>query len=267
MPELHKGGENKIAFKKWSVAHVSVLCTLIHSSKSAFAKNLKILAKAFELFVQELSNDLEIQALLKELDSQDLHPKGLEDSRYQHFSSDASDKLQVLFEEFPGLIILLEDLQKFAEGSWLSDTVVDAVMHLYHEKKPRDLYLLRSSNLELFNSKPKEIQKGLCKIVHYVKAFLDPKQLSRSISRCGIALHWTHADFGFPKMANGSPHVGTRPKTVKCSVQRMNSIRRLNFDDCGIIALNNAIAIYNGQADTEKFSRNGVVKKGTDLVP
>ncbi|KAF7934083.1 uncharacterized protein EAE97_008443 [Botrytis byssoidea] len=168
MPKLQKGGENKIAFKK-----------------CAFAKNLKILAKAFEPFVQELSNDLEIQALLKKLDSQDLHPKGLEDSRYQHSSSDASDKLQVLFEEFPGtssvffigtssnpgLTIPLEDLQKLAAGSWISDTVVDAVMHLYHEKKPRDLYLLSSSNLEIFNSEPKEIKKGLCKIVLYVKAF------------------------------------------------------------------------------------------------
>ncbi|THV43691.1 hypothetical protein BGAL_1092g00010 [Botrytis galanthina] len=49
--------------------------------------------------------------------------------------------------------------------------------------------------------------------------------------------------------------LGDDPKTVKCSVEIMNSMQQLNYDDCGIIALNNAIAIYNGQADTEMFSK------------
>lgn len=164
VPELHKGGEDKTGFKKWSVARINVLCNLIHSSQSAFAKNLRLLGKAFEPFFQGLSNGLDIEGLLKVLDSQDLNPEGVEDSRGQHFSSDG-DKLQELFNEFPGtscvfykstslntgLTILQEDLQKFGEGSWLSDTVVNAVMHLYREKKPKDLYLLRSSNLEIFS--------------------------------------------------------------------------------------------------------------------
>lgn len=48
--------------------------------------------------------------------------------------------------------------------------------------------------------------------------------------------------------------LGDDPKTVKCSVEIMNSMQQLDYHDCGIIALNNAIAIYNGQADTEMFS-------------
>ncbi|KAF7918930.1 hypothetical protein BELL_1221g00020 [Botrytis elliptica] len=148
-------------------------------------KQKRVGAKAFEPFLVELSNDLDIEALLKELDSQDLHPEGFEDSRDQQYSGD-SDKMEELFQEFPGtssvffagkssnpgLNILLEDLQRFAEGSWLSDTVVDAVMHLYREKKPKDLYLLRSSNLETFNNKPKEDQEGLCKM--YIDSIKGP---------------------------------------------------------------------------------------------
>ncbi|KAF7932424.1 uncharacterized protein EAE98_003723 [Botrytis deweyae] len=203
MPELQKGGENRTGFKKWSVARLNVLCTLIHSSQSAFAKNLKILAKAFEPFLVELSNDLEIEALLKELDSQDLHPEGFEDSRDQQHSGD-SDNMEELFQEFPGtssvffagkssnpgLTILLEDLQRFAEGSWLSDTVVDAVMHLYREKKPKDLYLLRSSNLETFNNKPKEDQEGLCKM--YIDSIKGPGlYFNQVLCVKAFASHWT----------------------------------------------------------------------------
>ncbi|TGO06779.1 hypothetical protein BTUL_0558g00010 [Botrytis tulipae] len=235
LPELQKGGENKTAFKKWSVARLSVLCTLIHSSQSAFAKNLRISAKAFEPFLQELSNDLDFEALFNELDSQDFHPVCLEDPRYQH----DSDKLQELFEEFP-------------------DTLVDAVMELYREKKPKDLYLLRSSNLEIFNNKPKEAQKGLRRIVPCVKAFgshwtTQLAQITTSAQpEATILINikvWDSFDTGhtptldFQRWLTEVFMLEEDPKTVKCSVQRMNSMQKLNFDACRVIALNNAIAI------------------------
>ncbi|TGO25085.1 hypothetical protein BPAE_0088g00370 [Botrytis paeoniae] len=291
-----EGGENKTGFKKWSVARLSVLCTLIHSSQSAFAKNLRILAKAFVPFLHELSNDLDIEALLKELDSRDLHSEGLEDSWYQHYSSD-NDKMEELFEEFPGtssvfykgtssnpgIAILLEDLQKFAEGIWLSDTVVDAVMHLYREKKPKDLYLLRSSNLETFNNKPKEAQKGLRRMyidsikgsglyfnqVLCIKAFarhwttqlaqittpVGPKAIVNITIKVWDSLENDHTStLDFQRWLTEVFMLEEDPKTAKCSVQRMNSMRQLNLDDCVIIALHNAIAIYHGEADIGMFS-------------
>ncbi|KAF7882781.1 uncharacterized protein EAF02_006144 [Botrytis sinoallii] len=40
-----------------------------------------------------------------------------------------------------------------------------------------------------------------------------------------------------------------RPQDGECTVKRMSSMRQLNYDDSGIIALHNSIAIYDGQAD------------------
>ena len=47
---------------------------------------------------------------------------------------------------------------------------------------------------------------------------------------------------------------GDDPKTVKFSVQRMNSMRQLDFDGFRIIALHNTIQIYDGEVDAEMFS-------------
>ncbi|TGO49291.1 hypothetical protein BCON_0214g00060 [Botryotinia convoluta] len=239
-------------------------------------------AKAFEPHLHELSNDLDIEALLKELDRQDLHPENLEDSRYQQYSSD-NDEMEELFEEFPetssvfykgtssnpGLTIFLEDLQIFAEGTWLSDTV--------------DLYLLRSSNLEIFNNKPKEADKSLRRM--YIDSIKGPGlYFNQVLCVKAFASHWTtqlaqittpvgpkatvlitikvwdsldneHTPtLDFQRWSTEIFMLGEDPKTVKCSVQRMNSMQQLNLDDCGIIALHNAIAIYDGEADTEMFS-------------
>ncbi|TEY42622.1 hypothetical protein BOTCAL_0388g00020 [Botryotinia calthae] len=92
-----KGGQNKTGFKKWSVARLSVLCTLINSSQSAFAKNLLILANVFEPRFEVLSENLDIEAPMQESDRQDLHPEDSEDCWYKQDSS-SNDQMQELFE-------------------------------------------------------------------------------------------------------------------------------------------------------------------------
>ncbi|KAF5869293.1 uncharacterized protein Bfra_011101 [Botrytis fragariae] len=214
MPEIQKGGKNKTGSKKWSVARLSVLCTLIHSSQSAFEKNLKLLARAFEPFLHELSNDLDVEALLKELDNQDPHPEGLEDSRYQHYSSD-NDKMEELFEEFPGTSCFLQGkilCVKAFESHWT--TQLAQITTPVGPKATVHITIKVWDSLENDHTSTLDFQRWLTEVV-----MLEED-----------------------------------PKTVKCSLQKMNSMRQSNLDDCGIIALHNAIATYHGEADTEMFS-------------
>ena len=116
LPKIKKGAK-KTRLKKWSVARLSVLCTLIHSSHSAFAKNLLILAKVFEPRFEVLSKNPDIGALMQELDLEDLHPEDSEDCRDKQDSS-SNDQMQELFEWFPGT---LSTLYKLASSNlvWL----------------------------------------------------------------------------------------------------------------------------------------------------